>query len=224
MDIYQITGIAGAGIYLGAYALLQLGYVRGDSVAYAMMNILAASCVLVSMFSAFNVGSAIIQVSFIALSAISVIRFSILKIPPRVTHDDRELAQNLLPDLPLRRAMSILNAGTWENAKTGTLTIENQDVDQLYFLARGSADVMHNDQVVTKIENNQVIGDMAILTGNQAAATVTLTKPSKVYSINASIIHKELQKSDDVRMCFQRKALHILADRLKATNGSAITG
>ena len=163
MDIFQAIGICGALIYLSAYASLQMGLVRGNSIPYASLNISAASCILISMLSEFNMGSAIIQISFITLSSISILRFIIAKIPPNVSMDEKNLADKLLPGVPLRRAMSVLRKGSWQTADTAVLTVENEPLEAIYYLAFGSASVSTKGSVVGTVRENELIGDMGVL-------------------------------------------------------------
>ena len=72
-EIVHFIGIFGAGVYLGSYALLQLGMLKGDSYTYSVLNILAPSCVMISLLTAFNMSSAIIQTSWIIISIVGSI-------------------------------------------------------------------------------------------------------------------------------------------------------
>ena len=69
----SVFGIVGAVIYLSGFTLLQMGRMRGDSIAYAALNTIAALLVLASLAAHFNAGAFIIQVSFAAIGAVSVI-------------------------------------------------------------------------------------------------------------------------------------------------------
>jgi hypothetical protein len=60
LDFYNAIGIAGVALYLGSYAALQVGLLRGQSYAYASINLAAASCVLISLTQNFNLSSALI--------------------------------------------------------------------------------------------------------------------------------------------------------------------
>lgn len=68
MDIYEITGVVGFITYITAYALLQAGRLDGNRVGYTLLNLLAASLVLFSLTDQFNLASALIQLSWIAIS------------------------------------------------------------------------------------------------------------------------------------------------------------
>lgn len=68
MDVYTVIGLAGFVAYLAGYALLQAGVIDGNAAAYPLINLTAASLVFVSLLQAFNLASALIQVSWILVS------------------------------------------------------------------------------------------------------------------------------------------------------------
>lgn len=67
MGLYQMIGVAGFVVYLASFAALQAKFLDGNGSLYAILNVLAASLVLVSLMDAFNLASALIQVSWIAI-------------------------------------------------------------------------------------------------------------------------------------------------------------
>lgn len=66
--ILQIIGTVGCLIYVGGYLLVQTGRICGNGVGYAASKLFAASFVLASLVTSFNLASFLIQVSFIAIS------------------------------------------------------------------------------------------------------------------------------------------------------------
>jgi uncharacterized membrane protein YqjE len=73
MSIFQVVGLLGFLAYLGSFAALQMKLLDGNGVVYAALNILAASLVLVSLVEAFNLASALIQVSWICIGLCGLI-------------------------------------------------------------------------------------------------------------------------------------------------------
>ena len=63
----QTVGILGFLTYMASFALLQARVIDGNGTTYCVMNILAASLVLVSLADAFNLASLLIQVSWITI-------------------------------------------------------------------------------------------------------------------------------------------------------------
>lgn len=72
MTIVQLIGIAGFLTYLASFGALQLRMIDGNGTLYAVMNILAASLVLVSMIEEFNLASTLISVSWIIIGFVGL--------------------------------------------------------------------------------------------------------------------------------------------------------
>ena len=81
-SIYQIMGVLGFILYMMSYFLLQIGKLRGSSNGYILMNLSAASLVLISLTQHFNLASALIQISWILISFIGLFRLNILRTTP----------------------------------------------------------------------------------------------------------------------------------------------
>ena len=64
----QTIGAIGSLIYIGNYLLVQCGHICGNSVIDTISKFLAALCVMVSLATAFNLATFLIQISFIAIS------------------------------------------------------------------------------------------------------------------------------------------------------------
>lgn len=69
---YQFSGIIGFLCYLVAFGSVQLGWLDGNSMAYSLSNVLAASLVAVSLMEAFNLASALIQGSWIIFGIVGL--------------------------------------------------------------------------------------------------------------------------------------------------------
>ena len=76
--LYQIIGFAGFLAYMASFAGLQFGLMRGDSATFAWCNIIGAALVLISLTHAFNLASALIQISWIIIGLGGLARRSYL--------------------------------------------------------------------------------------------------------------------------------------------------
>lgn len=73
-QILEIIGIAGFVFYMLSYGLLQLGKISGQGYTYTVLNMLAATFVLISLLHQFNLASVLIQISWIAISIVGLLR------------------------------------------------------------------------------------------------------------------------------------------------------
>ena len=68
----EVTGVIGFFIYVAAFGAVQLGRLDGNSNAYTLLNVLAASLVAASLLKEFNLASALIQGSWILIGLIGL--------------------------------------------------------------------------------------------------------------------------------------------------------
>jgi len=76
LSIFDACGLLGFAAYLGGFGALQFGALDGNSKTYAWINVIAASFVLISLYDAFNLASALIQVSWIIIGYVGIVRRS----------------------------------------------------------------------------------------------------------------------------------------------------
>ena len=69
----ELIGIAGFVCYIGAFGVVQFGLMDGNSMAYSLVNVLAASFVGISLIAEFNLASALIQVSWIVIGTVGLL-------------------------------------------------------------------------------------------------------------------------------------------------------
>lgn len=70
----QLIGVVGFLFYIFSFAGVQLGFIDGNGLLYTACNIIAATLVGLSLFSEFNLSSALIQASWIAIGLIGLVR------------------------------------------------------------------------------------------------------------------------------------------------------
>ena len=85
-DLLSFIGLAGVVLYLGAYAALQLRLLSGHGTGYSMLNLFAASFVLIDLQRDFNLPSVLIQISWIAISLYGLHSIACRHSEPRPDH------------------------------------------------------------------------------------------------------------------------------------------
>jgi CRP-like cAMP-binding protein len=225
-NIYDIVGMMGVALYLGSYAALQMGFLRGQGYAYAAINAAAASSVLFSLMLNWNLSSALIQIFWIIISAVGITRLYLMRRRLRFTPEERDLIETVLPDMPRERARELLNLGYWMTGDVGhVITTENEPVPDLTYLAEGEAAVRSNDKMVALIKRGSFIGEITCLNGENATGTVELVRPSLIFSIDALVLREFLSKNADIKdfleISFARELRHKLVALNKVISESA---
>jgi hypothetical protein len=114
----------GVAFYVGSYAALQSGLIRGSSYTYAILNLIAATLVLISLTHAFNAASAIIQVFWILVSIVGITCIFLLTHRNVFSTDEREMLDDVFPLMPTSMARRILNQGEWSKLEPDTILTE----------------------------------------------------------------------------------------------------
>jgi paired small multidrug resistance pump len=79
---HDIVGLAGVAAILVAYALMQAGRLRGESLAYSGINAAGAAAVLVSLHYDFNLSAFIVEAFWVLISLYGVARALRRQAPP----------------------------------------------------------------------------------------------------------------------------------------------
>lgn len=74
LSLFDVFGLLGFATYLGGFGALQFGLLDGNGKSFAWINVIAASFVLISLYDAFNLASALIQVSWIIIGYVGIVR------------------------------------------------------------------------------------------------------------------------------------------------------
>jgi CRP-like cAMP-binding protein len=198
---FTAAGALGAVLYLGAYAALQLGFIRGDGYAFPALNLIASVCVLTSLSAWFNPFSAFIEVSWLLLSLFGLARLWLLTRGLTFTEEERAFLDAALPGLSRLTARRFLSKGEWQTLQPGTvLTREGAPVDRLTYIASGSASVAHGGTEVATIPEGLFVGELGVLSRAPATATVTVTAPTRAFVIAARPLAALVARHPDLRL------------------------
>jgi len=199
IDPFQIAGYFGVAFYLGSYALLQLGVVRGNSYGYALMNLAGASLVLVSLFTGWNLFSAIIQISWITLSLVGIVRVWILTQGLRFSEEEQALIDAHFPTIRRIDARTLMRAGTWQDLAVGAhLTQQGVPVGQLSYIAEGGVDIDVGGQIIAQVGPGGFIGEMGCMTSAPASASVRISQPSRIFCVSSDILRRLVKRNPDL--------------------------
>ncbi len=218
VSIYAAVGIVGVAFYLGSYAALQFGFIQGRGFIYPALNMIAASCVLVSIIEAYNLSSLLIQVFWIIVSIYGITRLYILRHMMGFSVDEAAFLKYALPEIENEYARPLVKLGVWSDAKPGELLIqEGRPVEHLIYLADGEAEVTLNNRTVATANKRSLLGEVTCLDGGAANATVTISQPSRLMRIDANKLRKELKIQPELRSHLERCFKIGIAEKLAAT-------
>lgn len=216
---YEISGFIGVVFYLGSYAALQFGLINGNRYPYAVMNLLGAVTVLISLAGNFNLWSAIIQISWIAISVVGLTRLYLLWRNTRFNDEEKALLAHKLPELSAKSARQFLNIGTWRDAAAGeSLSHEGTVIGRLYYIASGGALAQVGGQDVGQCGPGAFVGEVTCFTGEPAFASLTVTEPTRLFDVDAARLRNLSRSAPELGLCLQHCLMRDASDKLAAAN------
>jgi hypothetical protein len=218
-NILEIIGLFGVAFYLGSYAALQTGFIRGSSYQYAILNAIAASLVLVSLIKDFNLSSAIIQISWIAISITGMIRLYYVRNGISFSHSEQEFLDTKLPDVENDTAARFFTSGEWLQLEKGSqIMIEGKPIEYLYYLESGLANVSSTGMAIAAIGAKNYVGEVTCFTGKPATASVMLEENSRVFRIPVTGLRKIAPNGSTLRHAIERSIADDLRQKLTSQN------
>lgn len=216
--VFDWSGYLGVALYLGSYAALQAGMIRGSSYIYALLNLLAATFVLISLSAAFNLSSALIQVFWIAISLGGLARLAWLNSGLRFTPEENALITQVFGPVPNPMARQFLDKGYWLDGEAGLiLTTEGEPVAALTFILRGEAEVVSDARPIGRLGQG-LVGEMNVLDAGPASATVTLTQPARLFIITGGALNRLIRRDSDLRLMVENAMSRGTRAKLVAAN------
>ncbi len=100
----------------------------------------------------------------------------------RFSAEEKGMLDSLVAGLSKTQARHLIDQGMWLNGKEGdVLTREGEPVEHLYYLAEGEARVMSSGTQVGTCRAGDLVGELTVLSGEVASATVVLTGPARFW-------------------------------------------
>lgn len=184
-------GLIGVAFYIGSYAALQIGLLRGSGYPYTLLNLFAAILVLVSLTKEFNLSSAIIQITWIGISLFGLARMALLAGRSKLSIEETAFVGRIFPGMSLQSARRLLDGGRWETLEPGTVIAEEGVVlGTLIYLAKGKVSVSVKGRTVGAVQAGGLIGEVTVMSGAPATATVTVDEPARIFRIGSDALRK----------------------------------
>jgi hypothetical protein len=137
----------------------------------------------------------------------------------RFTPDEEPMLGALLKGLPRARARHFLDQGFWLTGQADEALIrEAEPVTHLFYIADGEARVTSGGKQVGRLMAGDLIGEVTVLSGETASATVTLARASRMWCAPAQTLRLYLDAHHDVRHAVELSFATALRHKLQEMN------
>lgn len=137
----------------------------------------------------------------------------------RFSPEEKRMLDSLVAGVSQSRARHLIDQGMWLTGQAGdVLTREGEPVEHLYFLEEGDARVMSGGRQVGSCHAGDLIGELSVLTGETASATVILEGPARFWCASAANLRPYVDAHDDIRRAIEHGFAAALKAKLRASN------
>ena len=135
------------------------------------------------------------------------------------TPEEKTMVDRLVAGLSRSRARHLIDQGVWLNGKEGdVLTREGEPVEHLYYLAEGEARVMSMGRQVGLCRAGDLVGEVTVLSGETASATVILNGPARFWCAPAEDLRPYVEAHEDIKRAVEHGFAAALKAKLRASN------
>ena len=139
------------------------------------------------------------------------------------TAEERRMIDSLVAGLSQTRARHLIDQGMWLTGKAGdVLTREGEPVEHLYYLAEGEARVLMAGRQIGTCHAGDLIGELTVLSGDNATATVILDGPARFWCAPAENLRPYVEAHDDIRRAIEHGFAMALKSKLHASNTAMV--
>lgn len=216
-------GLAWAAAHL--HYLLLVGAMLPGRLVSVRIGVSAAALAGICAFGLFSFQPAPLfwNVLLLLVNAVQLLQFVRSNAAVRFTPDEEPMLGALLKGLPRARARHFLDQGLWLNGQSGEALIrEGEPVTHLFYLADGDAVVTSGGKAVGRLGDGDLIGEVTVLSGETASATVTLERPSRMWCAPAQNLRLYLDAHHDVRHAVEQSFNAALRHKLQLMNRAVV--
>ncbi len=219
MSLAQMSGLLGVFLYLAGYAALQFGFLRGQTYTYAALNLAAAAAVLLSLTENYNQSSAMIQVSWIVISIIGILRLYYIDKTLHFSDEESRLIEKLLPGVSKEKAQKVLALGEWIEMTSGARVIsEGLPTTALTYVSSGKLVVSKGGVPMIAMGQGALVGEVTYIDGTPATAQIDVLEDARLFSIDAQKLRALVEKDSEIATAIECSVASVLRGKLQSTS------
>ena len=128
------------------------------------------------------------------------------------------LSQGAFASLTREQLAQLVKVGSWRTLEPGTqVTREGEPVRELFLIFDGQMVVESQGRTVTRLHGGSLVGELALLSGSAASATVTAERITRAFILEMEKLRKLVRADDLIASAVDRVVGHDLAAKLRAS-------
>lgn len=203
-----------------SYALLIAAVVTSERrVTRALIGLSAGFALIHALFWARDTTTIVWMALLLLACAILLVRDLLRDADVRFTPEEDAMRLKVLPGISRTDARRLIDQGLWLAGDEGDrLTEEAKPVDHVVYLSAGEAQVLVGGRHIATCGAGDLIGEVTILSGEAATATVVLAGPARFWCAPAAALRAYLDANPRTRLALERSFSKSLKAKLVASN------
>ena len=157
--------------------------------------------------------------ALLAAALFLIVRSHLENRQARFSDDEKGMLDKVVVGLSQSRARHLIDQGVWLTGKNGdVLTHEGEPVGHLYYIAEGEARVMSMGKQVGTCRAGDLVGEVTVLSGDTASATVILAGPARFWCAPAEDLRPYVEAHEDIKRAVEHGFATALKAKLRASN------
>ena len=137
----------------------------------------------------------------------------------RLSAEEVAMAEHCFPSIPRPTIRHLLDQGLWVSARQGEFLLhEGAPATHLFYLSEGEVSVSSGGRELATSGPGHFFGEITVLSGGPATASVILKKPSRFWCATADSLHSFLSLYPDYRAILEASFAGDLRDKLRLAN------
>lgn len=217
-NLRDILGVCGLLGYVGAYFLLQVGYLKSDGYGFSLINLAASACILASLSQDFNPYSAATEIAWSTISVIGLTRIFLIHHLVRFSPAQTAALSALAPGLAKTRARKLLAFGRQGAPQDGEILVrEGERSPHLVVVLEGNCRVQKGGVEIAALGRGAIIGEITYATGMPATATVLAGPGCQTFQFDTEKLRQLLEANPDIAAEIGLASAAVMRARLQST-------
>jgi len=142
----------------------------------------------------------------------------------RLSAEEIAMIERSFPGIPRATARALLDQGLWVQGKPGEVLVhEATPVTHLFYLSEGTVSVSSGGRELATSDAGHFFGEITVLSGGPATATVTLATPARFWCASADALHAFLAVNPSYRAILEAAFAGDLRDKLRLANQRVVS-
>lgn len=180
-----------------------------------------AGLAVVQLIGLGTIGNLIV-VAFVIVNAVQLVLLELRARRHHLSAEERELLEGVLQVQDPEQQRRLIGLMRWHDAEAGEILLEQGDTrPPLIYISSGEAEIIFDGKNVGNCSAGDFIGEMSLMTGERASATVQVSRPLRMARFDRDGLAQFTQSVPELKRAFDAALNRGMAAKITRMNKAA---